>query len=205
MWQDCLSHDYHAKSVSYGAEYHGHSSIGGACERTWGGAHIHKIFLIPVNEGATVVRLAELALANLYRNPKEMALLQQLDILFLDENGQVSAQLMSVMDIICRRIRGNDKFMGGIVIFSTMDGFQLKPVKGRPPLLSAHMLTSFDLYVVKHSVRAARDANLQRIQQITRVMPNEITVELVQEFRNLIKDNCTFFRVGIRTRSTTLL
>ena len=58
------------------------------------------MFGIPVNEMAPVPRLAELAVVNLLRQAKRMAFLQRLDILYIDELGQVSAETITVLDII---------------------------------------------------------------------------------------------------------
>ena len=161
--------------------------------RELGGIHLHQMFLIPVAEATTnVVRLAERAAMELYRNPKKLAMIQTLDVLFIDELGPIPAELVAVIDIIARRVRSNHIFMGGILLFSTMDGFQLKPIQGRPPLLSAHMLTSFNLFKLEESVRAALDGELKKIQKITRVLPTDVTDEITSNFRALLSDNCVF-------------
>jgi AAA domain len=132
-----------------------------------GGEHISQMFCIPVNEKATPTRLAELAIVRLLRQPKRLAALRSLDVLHVDEMGQVSAELIAVLDIICRRVRDSTAFMGGILIMATMDAGQLHPVDGRPPLLSAHMLTCFLFRKLTQSVRACHDAPFRRIQDIS--------------------------------------
>jgi len=160
--------------------------------RELGGHHLNQMFAIPVNERAPVPRLAELALINLYRQPKRMAFLQRIDVLFIDELGQVSAEMLAVLDVIMRRVRDNSIFMGGLLLVCTMDALQLRPVTGRPALLSPHMLTCFTLHELHHSVRASRDPVLREIQSYTRKHPAELTESDIRRFRQLIEQNCTF-------------
>jgi len=160
--------------------------------RELGGHHLNQVFAIPVKEKASVSRLAELSVINLTRQTKRMALLQRLDVLFIDELGQVSAEMLSVLDIILRRIRDSSIFMGGVLLICTMDPLQLRPVSGRPALLSPHMLTCFSLRELRHSVRASRDALLRRIQAYTRMHPSQLTSTDIGDFRSLIEQCCTF-------------
>ena len=59
--------------------------------------------------------MAEIAIVKLLRMPKKLNVLRSLNILFIDEIGQVSAELLSVLDIILRRIRDSNIFMGGVI------------------------------------------------------------------------------------------
>jgi DNA replication protein DnaC len=122
-----------------------------------GGIHVHNLFAIPVNEAASVQRLAELAAISLYKTPERLAFLQRLDVLFFDELGQASSELMSCIDMILRRVRESDQFLGGVLLIATIDPLQLRPIKGRPFLVSPFVLTCFRFSVLKHSVRAADD------------------------------------------------
>ena len=157
-----------------------------------GGEHLHKLFCLPVREMASPVRLAELALVNLFRNPAQLLYLRQLQVLCIDELGQVPSELLAVLDIILRRVRNSSTPFGGVLILSTMDPLQLHPVHGRPPLLSPFFLTSFNTSFLQHSVRASRDANLRRIQTISRMLPTELTPSIIDEFKSLIANHCTF-------------
>ena len=69
-------------------------------------------------------------------------------------------KMAATLDIILRKLKMNDIFFGGILIISTMDHKQLAPIKGRPLLTSPHVLTCFDAYMLKQSVRANDDKNL---------------------------------------------
>jgi hypothetical protein len=122
-----------------------------------GGIHLHRLFCIPVNESASVQRLAELAIINLYKNPERLALLQRLDVLGSDELGQIPSEVRSCCDIIMRSIRNSDQYMGGALAIDTIDEMQLKPIKGRPFLMSPFVLTCYRFSVLRHSVRAAQD------------------------------------------------
>jgi hypothetical protein len=117
-----------------------------------GGRHLSFLFCIPVNEYATPQRLAEIALIRLYRMPKLLALLRQTDVLFIDELGLVSARLLSVLDIILRRIRNSSLFMGGVHVISTLDHLQLHAIEDRPVLMSPHIWTCFDMFLLMKSV-----------------------------------------------------
>ena len=65
-----------------------------------------------------------------------------MDILFVDEIGQLPAEALSAIEIILRRICNNSNvLMAGVVIISTLDHTQLEPVKQRPFLVSSHVIT----------------------------------------------------------------
>ena len=54
-----------------------------------------------------------------------MNLLTTLDVLFIDKIGQLSAEILSTIEIILQRIRNNSNtFMGGVIIISTLDHTQ---------------------------------------------------------------------------------
>ena len=159
-----------------------------------GGKHIHQLFCLPIGKNLSAHRMAELAICKLMRQPERHNLIMILDVLFLDEIGQLSAELLSVLDIILRKLRNNNIFMGGILVISTMDHTQLQPVEGRPFLLSSHVITCFKMVKLETSVRAADDPALQRIQQIAS-KHYSLYIEdddLLVEFRNLISETCTF-------------
>lgn len=84
-----------------------------------------------------------------------------MDVLLLDECGQLSAQQFALIDIILRHARNSSLPFGGVLIIGTFDHAQLGCIRGLPFLLSSHILTDFTLVRLERSVRAARDANLQ--------------------------------------------
>jgi hypothetical protein len=158
-----------------------------------GGTHIHLLLSLPVKQNIrTPGHMADLAIRKLYQQPQKLQLLQRMDVLVIDEIGQLSAEALGVFDIVLRRVRNSTSFMGGVLLICSMDILQLLPIWGRPPMLSPHMLTSFKFARLVHSVRAASDKNWQRIQKITRIMPTDLTPEIITEFQDLIRTNCTF-------------
>ena len=74
-------------------------------------------------------------------------MLQKLEVLAIDKFGQVSAELLSVLDLILRTTRKNSLFMGGVLIIAKMDNMQLPPVLSRPPLLSPHASYAKFIYI----------------------------------------------------------
>ena len=83
-----------------------------------------------------VHRTAETSLQSLLRNPVNLNLLKMADILFLDEIGQISCEMLSCLDIIICRIWKNNIFLGGLLFICTLDHKQLPPINGKPFLVS---------------------------------------------------------------------
>ena len=110
------------------------------------------------------------------------------------EIGQLPAEMLSVLEIIFCRVRGNNIFMGGVLIISTMDHTQLQPVNGRPFLLSTHVITCFRMIKLECSVRASGDPDFQRMQEIIRMHVSKYNddPELLEELKILLRDVPTF-------------
>jgi len=158
-----------------------------------GGIHFHILFHFPVSPG-TAQRLAELAVVHILRKPESLELLLRIDGLALDESGTMSACIFSALDIIMRRVRGVETWMGGMIIVTTIDDKQLKPVDGYPLLLSPNILTCFRVAVLKHSVRSAEDQNQQRIIEISRMPERTLADNLhyIDEVIDIVGKNCQF-------------
>lgn len=105
----------------------------------------------------------QLALQKLHRksNMNFLHLLLTMDVLLLDECGQLSAEQFALIDIILRHARESALPFGGVLIFGTFDHHQLGAIEGLPFLLSSHILSDFSLVKLEHSVRAAGDKVLQ--------------------------------------------
>ena len=164
------------------------------CERALqlGGTHLARFCKFPAGKMSNPCRFAELSICKLMRSAKDLEYIRSLDVLLIDEMGNVSAELISALDIIFRRVRNNSAFFGGMLVFGSMDCMQLRPVEGRPPLLSPQVTSCFDFLPLDHSVRAAQCGDLQRLIQICRLSRAELTEEIRTEFMNLIKSSCTF-------------
>ena len=150
-----------------------------------------ELFCIPVLQGASVSRLADNALAGIYRTPWKHYFLNSIDALCLDELGQIPAHYLSVMDTIMRKLRKSNRFMGGLLLLPSMDQMQLYPVEGMHPLLSSHVIPSFQFLRLQHSVRCGNDSNLKRLNKITRLQKSDLTEEVREEFQILIS-MCNF-------------
>ena len=161
---------------------------------TIGGSHIHNLFCLPTENNLSVHRCAELAIVKILRDPVKLHLLLILDVLFCDEIGQWSAETLATLDIILRKLRNNNIFMGGFLIIGTMDHTQLYSVTGRPMMVSSQIISCFTMVAFNTSVRAAGDPALQRIQQIARYhyAHYESHPEVIDEFKELICQHCTF-------------
>lgn len=172
-----------------------------------GGVHAHQLFLLPTEEHLTPHRKAELAIAKLLRTPKKLNLLRTLDVLFFDEMGQVSAEMLNIFDMILREVRNTNVYMGGVHLIFSMDHTQIQPVKGRPFLTSCNVLPCFKMVELQESVRASGDMTFQRIQQIARYSHKRLKKEphLIEEFKRLCSDHLTFVptwdddKIGPRT------
>ena len=157
-----------------------------------GSKHIDHLFCLTFSKSnLSPYQIAEAAVSKLFRHPEKMNLIKVMDILFIDEIGQLPAEALSTIEIILRRIRNNSNvFMGGVVIISTLDHTQLKPVKGRPFLLSSHVITNFKMAKLETSVCAVADPSLQKIQKIISSHYNQFTENpnLLSELRELLHD-----------------
>ncbi|KAL3924935.1 MAG: hypothetical protein SGILL_000742 [Bacillariaceae sp.] len=159
-----------------------------------GGQHFHKLFRLPVRDSRNPQRLAELAVISLQRKPIMLSLLRYLDVLFVDELGQLSAEMLSVLDIIMRRIRESSLFMGGVLVIGTLDQVQLRPIKGLPFLLSPYVLTTFSLGVLRVYVRCSTCKASQEINEIARFFTQDRHTwsQKLKRLEELLRENCTF-------------
>ena len=73
-----------------------------------GGIYMHKLFKLSCKKQLNLHRVAELACMSLMKNPEMIQVLKVLNVLFIDELGQISAELLSTLDIILRKIIENN-------------------------------------------------------------------------------------------------
>eukprot|EP00956_Cyclotella_meneghiniana_P023953 scaffold47551_cov95-Cyclotella_meneghiniana.AAC.1 len=133
--------------------------------------HLHEFFKLPTSDTTvfSAFQGAQAALEKIMRDPMLLHALRTLDVLFLDECSQVSAEYLSMIDIILRKVRNSQTPFGGVHVFGTMDPAQLQAIKMRPFLISAFMLSCFQMVELKHSVRAHGDPEFRRLQQLSRM------------------------------------
>ena len=161
-----------------------------------GGKHLAYLLGLPYGKAnITPQRCAELALHRIMRKPVLYNFLRALDALVIDEFAQSSSKTLGIIDIIFKRVKKTNTFMGGMLIYFSLDHLQTQPIKERPLLTSPQIIPCFQMVNLKTSVRAAEDPNFQRIQEIAR-MPlstfQDETNDFVNEFLDLISNNCTF-------------
>eukprot|EP00956_Cyclotella_meneghiniana_P024833 scaffold50532_cov38-Cyclotella_meneghiniana.AAC.1 len=147
------------------------SALMGVRANALGSVHLHEFFKLPTSDTTvfSAFQGAQAALEKIMRDPMLLHALRTLDVLFLDECSQVSAEYLSMMDIILRKVRNSQTPFGGVHVFGTMDPAQLQAIKMRPFLTSAFMLSCFQMVELKHSVRAHGDPEFQRLQQLSRM------------------------------------
>ena len=126
-----------------------------------------------VKNNCPIYRLAEHNLINLMKDPVSYHILTVIDILFFDEIGQCSAENLSLLDIIFRKVRKNNIFFGGVLLIGTLNHKQLAPIQGKPFLLSSHILSCFEFSRVEKSVHVNVEIDFQRLQNIARMHPDK--------------------------------
>ena len=136
------------------------------------------------------------AIARLDKNPTKKNWLQSVNILFIDELGQVSCELLSLLDIILRIIRERTIYLGGVLLICTMNHKRLCPINEIPVLISSQIPTAFTFVTLKNFIRASNDIDFQRIQAIARMHHSkyEEDSDILVEFGDLLKRTCTFVR-----------
>ena len=157
-----------------------------------GTKHLDWLFCLPYEKNFSPYKTAETAIARLLQEPEKENILRCLDILFIDEVGQVSAELLSTYDMILRRIRNTQIVFGGVLIIGTLDHTQLLPVSGRPLLLSSLIITCFVMVNLKTSVRCVDDDNFMRLQELLQMNYLKYTSQDLVELRNLLSTVPTF-------------
>ena len=161
----------------------------------FGGTHLHKLFFLPnSNNNMSVFNSAKYGIEQIERSiPKHHAILT-IDVLFIDEMGQVSAQQIAIIEIILRYFRKSQIAFGGVLIIGTMDPTQIQPINQLPFLTSTMVLTCFQAVELIHSVRAHGDPDFQRLQTLTRMDPFVLKqdIELKDEFFNLANKILTY-------------
>ena len=140
--------------------------------------------------------IAKHSILKIIRHGIKVDIMKTIDILILDEAGTVQAKLLSVIDIIFRRIRGTDIPFGGVLIVFTLDHTQFAAIGDKPFLTSSHIISCFQCVELTNSVRACNDANYERVQQIARMHPTEYKEDpsLLVEYRRLITNVFTFVK-----------
>ena len=65
-------------------------------------------------------------------NYEDRYFLRVLDILFLDDIGQVPAEIVSALDVILLTFRYNDVFVGVLLVMYKMEHTKIQHIRGEP-------------------------------------------------------------------------
>jgi hypothetical protein len=155
------------------------------------GEHILLAFQLPTNDALTSVQAAEKAVSFLLRDPKRLQLLLRADVVLLDEMGTISAQVLATLDMIMRRVRKSSHWLGGCLLFTTVDHRQLKRMRGLSPFLCPSLISSFVFHRLEVTLRT-HSKELQRIQAISRIPADTLNDTIKIEFSNLLRAHCSW-------------
>jgi hypothetical protein len=154
-----------------------------------GGTHVHRLVSLKGSDnGRSPGQLAETAIREICRKPESLAFLKTLDCLNLDEFGTFSAEMLAILDVTMRCVRGSTQFMGGVFIFCALNHLQLMPFNGTPAMMYMCVVAEFNFIALKESVRAANDPALQETCTLTRTF--EWNETKTKRFRNLLTNHC---------------
>ncbi len=158
-----------------------------------GGTHFHRLLSLNGDNdsgSSSPGRQAEKAIRNMYRKPEILGFIQSLDAINLDELGVFPAESIAIFDMVLRYVRKSPEFMGGLMVYCTLDHLQLLPFRGTPALLSMYVVNEFNFWLLKESVRASYCPILREIGSLTRSFL--WTEEVKNRLAQLLRENCRF-------------
>ena len=170
-----------------------------------GGTHVHELFGYVPKEGnqyQTAQALAVTSESRFRRSPWLRRRLQNLMVLLIDELGQLGAELLMALDIVLKKIRGNDAPFGGVFVIAVGDHYQNAPINMRPPYMSLLMRTYFQVLNLHQLFRAHGDADLQRLINCTRVP--RMSGSAVDTVAEIIRTRCHHARSDGHSRTQCL-
>ena len=158
--------------------------------RSCGGKHIHLLLNIPVvsNRLVSSAELCELALQKLLRHPDILNVIRRTRVLFFEEIGLLSRELLFVIDSLLRTIKGSRKPFGGALFLASGDHRQLSPISGNYVLLTTHFLTSVSVAYIRNLVRSHGDRDLQKV--ITLMRKSKLTQNEVRRIMRIFDRRC---------------
>jgi len=94
------------------------------------------------------------------------------------------------MDIVLRRLRGNNRVFGGVCIVSCGDHYQNEPIQDSLPLQSMLVRFNFSSLKLNALFRSRADENLQKI--ITVMRHPRLNEEEVKFVINTLQNHCDY-------------
>ena len=94
---------------------------------------------------------------------------------------------MSVIEIIIRRGRYSQVFLGVLFILSTMDHTKLQPVRGILFILSSHITTFIKKIKLNTSIKCAGDDPFEILQHILSLFYSLYTTYMIIELLQLLR------------------
>ena len=152
-----------------------------------GGEHVHKMFKFRVNKAQVPEHMASQSINSLLRDVTRFTDLERLEVLFIDEVGQLNTEILCAMEIVLQHVRNNRLPMGGIFTIMSGDPKQLKPPDGSLVWLSPKMLTNYEFFYFAHYVRAS-PGPLREL--LARLDQTQITSKEASEIASAITSNC---------------
>ena len=92
-------------------------------------------------------------------------------MIFFNEIGQFSAEVLSTFDIILLKLRNSNIFISGCLrIKFSMNHTQIQPIGDHPFLTSCNIISCFKMFNFENSVKASNYPfflNIQKLHDIT--------------------------------------
>ena len=163
------------------------------CERALllGGMHYHKFTKMnSVHNINNIHGIADGCIQRMKKDALMTTFIRSLDVIFIDEMGQLSAEQVSILDILLRYVRKTEAYLGGILLICAMDLEQLGAIEGHPFLMCSNIIVSYRIVDFQHYVRCRTDRDSQLLCELCR--RSSITQEEREQFIHLIITKCNF-------------
>ena len=152
-----------------------------------GGEHVHKMFKFRVNKMQVPEHMASQSINALMKDVTRFTDLERLDVLFIDEIGQLNAELLCAMELVLQTVKENRLPMGGVFVIMSGDPKQLRPPNGSLVWLSPKLLSNYDFHYFLHYVRAVPGLLREILYELDE---NEINESKAAEIAKVIVTNC---------------
>ena len=167
----------------------------GIAAKIIGGVTIHSWAGIGLGEG-NIDKIID----KVKSNPRKKRNWLRTDAIIIDEISMISWELWTLLDMIGKQIRKNEKPFGGIKVIAVGDFYQLPPVKGTM-LIENDFLSYFDYIINLSGSYRSTDNILNDILQNVRI-GNELTDEQHTILKSKVDKHKRIFPVLVSLRET---